>query len=81
MMISPEAFALEHENDSYAELLALRDELIKDMREYESSNEEIEEMRLPSPETIYLMNCQYLGKLCELIAVGYMREFVPLDNE
>jgi len=74
MMIGPESFAKEHENDSYAELLVVRDELIEAMHEYESANEKIEELRYPSPETIYLMHFEYLGKLCELIVNRYRTE-------
>ena len=77
-MISPEYFIKSQcRGKTYAELLEIREELLEEIREFENRIEEVEKVLMcPSPEVIYQMNLQYLGKLCELIAETYNEEFV-----
>lgn len=74
MMDSPEVFADECREKSYRQLLAIRDELIKEIYEFEktgvSSPEDISVIA-PSPETVYRCNLEYLAKICELISEKY----------
>ena len=57
----------EYMNMSYEELLPVRDELIEAIRSFEKNGDSGGGF-MPSPETIYQMHLEYLGKLCELIA-------------
>jgi hypothetical protein len=82
MMISPETFIVEYKNKKYSELIKIRDVLIRDIRRFErKKDEEHKEGNMiiicdPSPEVVYQVNLQYLGKLCELIAEKYNQEYV-----
>ncbi len=70
-MISPEMFAEQHKDKTYAELIEVRDELIDDIKEFETtpSNAESDFVIIcPSPEVVYQMNLEYLSKICMLIA-------------
>ena len=83
MMISSESFIEEHKNKSYKELLVVRDELIKDIIAFEKDTERQGEewMIMPSPEVRYQCNLEYLGRLCQLIADKYNREYVWGDED
>lgn len=83
MMLSPETFIqIECENKSYKELLRIRDSLIRQIRAFEKGKvSEKEYQILPSPETIYRVNLEYLGELCKLISEKYGDEFVWNDSE
>jgi len=78
MMISPEEFISEHAEKRYVELLPIRDVLLQDIRLFEESmGKEDDAVHIhPSPEVIYQMYLQYLGKLCVLIAEKYNEEYV-----
>ena len=78
MMISPEGFISEYTEKCYAELLHIRDELLQDICLFEEivGKENDDVLICPSPEVIYQMNLQYLGKLCGLIAEKYNQEYV-----
>ena len=58
MMISPNAFANEHQGDSYEELLKLREELLIQIRDYEESDKSSSAniASFPTPEVKYMMN-------------------------
>jgi len=83
MMISPEYFIEEQKSKSYQELLAVRDELLSEIRTYENGTDSQNEEWIvnPSPEVVYQCNLMYLGKLCQLIADQYNREFIWDDDE
>ena len=81
MMMSPESFVGQYEESTYDELLEIREQLLEEIYYYEKGTDEGEEMILPSPETRYLLNLEYLGKLCELIIQKYREKYVPLDEE
>ena len=80
MMISPEVYVSMQKDKSYEELIQIREELIEDIKEFEKNPDQTCFMH-PSPEVIYQVNLQYLGKLCELIAEKYKEEFVNGDEE
>ena len=69
-MISPEAFVDEYRDMPYEELLPVRDELIEDIKDFEVHGGGDTGMH-PSPDVIYQVNLEYLGKLCALIADKY----------
>ncbi len=69
-MISPEAYVDEYKDMSYEELLPIRDELIEDIKDFEKHGGGDTEIH-PSPDVMYQVNLEYLGKLCELIADKY----------
>lgn len=82
MMISPQLFLSEHEEDSYDQLIVLRDMLIADIRAFESKQiPDAQRVICPSPEVIYQMNLQYLSALCSYIADRYNAEFINCDDE
>ena len=75
MMIAPETFVNMHKDETYEELLELRDELIDEIIEFEESTGAVSEILImPSPDVIYQMNLEYLGKLCELISEKYRQK-------
>ena len=82
-MISPKTFIeLECKGKTYKELTKIRDELIKDIFEFEKGKMTAQDYRiLPSPETVYEMNLEYLGELCKLISETYAEETAKEDEE
>ena len=77
MMISPEMFIEMYKDKKYKELLPIRDELIQDIRDFEEEAYDPKEALIdPSPDVVYQMNLEYLGKLCELISKKYNKEYV-----
>lgn len=77
MMISPDMFVNRYRFMKYKELLPVRDELIKSIREFETKTYDPEMDRIcPSPEVKYQMHLEYLGKLCLLISEKYNEEIV-----
>ena len=77
MMISPEGFIEKYKNMSYLELLLVHEKLIKELHAFEDHSYDPKlNMIHPSPEVIYQCNLEYLGRLCELIAEKYNKEFV-----
>ncbi len=77
MMMSPDSFTEEHKDKSYKELLTVRDELLDEIRAFEDQTYDPElDLVHPSPAVTYQCNLEYLGKLCELIAEKYNREYV-----
>ena len=77
MMISPDGFIAKHEYKSYAELLPLRDRLIKDIQYFEKHRDEESKIKMrPSPEVIYQCKLLYLSKLNELVMEKYNEEYI-----
>ena len=69
MLMSTATFIEENKDKSYEELIVIRDQLIDDIRYYETHADENEEMmRFPSPRDVYLYNLEYLVGVCELIS-------------
>lgn len=76
MMISPESFIENLKDKSYSELLEERENLFKKIYSFENETNKSKEIFIsPSPEVRYQVNLQYLGKLCELIAIKYNKEY------
>ena len=73
MVLSPNEFANEHQDDSYEELLELRESLLASIYKYEKENEkkEFNPANFPSPETKYLIDLQCLARICNFIAKRY----------
>ena len=77
MMISPDMFVNRYRFMKYKELLPVRDELIKSIREFENKTYDPEMDRFfPSQEVQYQMHLEYLGQLCVLISEKYNQEIV-----
>lgn len=77
MMSSPDYFILRHKNDSYEQLLSLRDQLFRKIRAFENQQIPEDQWRIhPSPEVVYQMNLKYLGVLCDYISDRYNTEYV-----
>ena len=75
MMISPESFAEMHQGKSLKELIAVRDELMKEIKDYESGKiPEEEYLVLPSPEVRYSCNLEYMTEICRLVEAAYRAE-------
>ena len=82
MMMSPDCFIVELKYKSYAELLPVRDRLIREIHSFEKHSKDTEAAMIhPSPEVIYQCNLMYLGKLCELIAEKYNEEYIRGKTE
>jgi hypothetical protein len=83
MMVSPNYFVEMHKNESYEQLLKVRDELLVDIYGFEEAarKNQIEHTICPSPEVIYQCNLEYLGSLCNLISPKYNEEYISRDDE
>lgn len=78
MMVSPNSFANEHQNDTYEELVQLRAELMEQILEYEKEDSKNKGnwTSFPTPDVKYMMNLQYLARVCNFIAKKYNEDFV-----
>ena len=81
MMMSPHSLIMEHENDSFEELIELRDEIyagIKNLEKmaYDKSKSDKAWMINPSPEVIYQVELEYLITLSQFIKKKYHNEIV-----
>lgn len=78
MMKSPNSFANEHQNDTYEELVELRGELLAQITKYEKeqSKDKGNWTNFPTPDVMYMMNLQYLARICNFIAKKYNEDFV-----
>ncbi|MCR4880785.1 MAG: hypothetical protein K6A44_02385 [bacterium] len=85
MMISPQAYVDELENETYEKLIKERDKLIRDVRYFEKHREEImnndTERICPSPDVVYQMNLEYLGALCMQISKKFNEKYEQEDEE
>ncbi len=81
MMISPDGFLMMHEFKTYAELLLVRDDLIREIQDFEKHPRDPEEVIMhPSPEVRYQCNLLYLSKISELIMEKHNQEYIRGDN-
>ena len=70
MMVSPNFYREECSSLSLDKLKLKRDELLKDIKNYEDNKIPEDEMFVkPSPETRYKMNNEYLKEILELIII------------
>ena len=69
MMIDPKIYSQSIRNESLSELKKERNNLIKQIREYENAMDDDNILMIsdPDPETIYLNNHLYLAEVCRLI--------------
>ncbi len=82
MMISPNSFYENHKDDSYEELLKVRDEIIEEIWKYEHNKVSKEEYGIcPSPQTVYWCNLEYLVEACKLVESAYSALQEEDDNE
>ena len=86
MMISPEMYVEEHNNDSFEKLIEERDELIQIIKELETivfdeSKDDPAWQFRPGPDVRYQMNLEYLSALCKYIKDKYNKEIVWGETE
>lgn len=78
MMKSVESFKEQYKDQSYSQLIQIRDEILKSIIQFEKDeNLYCDSMMEPSPNTIYQMNLLYLSCLSELI----VEKFNQLDSK
>jgi len=77
MKITPEEFVQNNKDKSYEELLAVRDELITVIQNFETDTEQDPEdvLTYPLPDGNYYCNLKLLGGLCDLIADKFGKEY------
>ena len=76
MMMSPQSFVNQHADKPYRELLLVRDELLEDIRAFETEPYDAKKDLLNPPKAfVYIINLEYLEKLLELIAEKYSQEY------
>lgn len=85
MMISLDLYLNDHSEDSYEELIAEREKLIAEIRDFEQRDRAANQsedfvMVCPDPEVVYQTNLQYLSVLCRRISEVYNRDFVWGDD-
>jgi hypothetical protein len=84
MMKSPDLFQEEHEQDTYEELLKVRERLLAEIYAFENAASEPEtESQIfvaPSPDVVYQCNLGYLAKTAELLAKKY-REMINRPDD
>ena len=78
MMVSPEGYIEMLKDKSYMGLMKERDSLLREIRRFEKDKDQSGEEWIvnPSPDVRYQMNLQYIGKICDLMARVYNREYV-----
>ena len=82
MMISPNGFAEDNKGKSYEELIAVRDELMEEIKAFEEGTIPQEEYAIcPSPDTRYWCNLKYMIEICKLIDEAYNTEDEEDDEE
>ena len=79
MMFSLETFVELHKDETYAELIETRNELIADIRQFEldlekEENGELRVIICPSPDVVYQMHLEYLSQICLLIVQRFQEE-------
>ena len=78
MMISPESYIEKLQDNSYEELLKVRDRLIRKVRHFEKHKAEIMNQELvihPSPDVVYQWNLEALGMLFKLLQEKFNEEY------
>ena len=82
MMVSPDWYKNELKKKTYKELLTEKDELLKEISDFETimksnnkSDLDFESDFCPSPDVVYQCNLLYLSKLCELMADKFNEEY------
>lgn len=86
MMMSPEAYVYSHRDDSIADLIKERNNLIKEMIELEKivfdpNKTSPEWLTIPGPDVQYSFCCCYLSEICKLIRDKYNSEFDEEESE
>lgn len=86
MMIAPRTFVDEYRNCSYAELIDVRNDLIKDILEFEHDEkigfrDEGRWGRCPNPQVVYRMNMAYLQELLKLMQDKYDEETIMVNDK
>lgn len=86
MMISPQSYVKEHENDTFEELIKERNELVKSIKRLEKKlfseekmNEEV--MVCPGPDVEYQVELMYLAELCNFMGEKFNKEIVWGEEE
>jgi len=81
MLISSETLIDRDKDKTYEELLAIRDELIEEIKEFEKEKgpNHIKIYTMPSQELIYENNLKYLGGICLLISEKFGSEKLSQD--
>lgn len=86
MMISPQSYVKEHENDTFEELNKERNELVKSIKRLEKKlfseekmNEEV--MVCPGTDVEYQMDLLYLAELCNFMSEKFNKEIVWGEEE
>ena len=78
MILDSKSYRKEFEYSSLEKVLQERDRIIKFMKDFE--NDELPEKyyeREPSPETVYLLNIDYLKEICDLIKIKMQKKEDP----
>ena len=81
MRIDAGLFKSIHANDSYEELLAVREELLEEIRGFEEDPVYSGLYMDSSPWDAYLSNLECLEILCGLIRETFAKEFLEEDGE
>ena len=81
MMLSPNYYAEEHENDSFEEMINERKRLIEELGELEkiAYDEERTDSAWgihPGPDVQYQMTLEYLSQICILLKEKYNRVII-----
>ena len=73
MMVSPDSYVSEFADKTYEEILAEKDRLVKEIKEYENKSQDLEPPVFisPSPDTRYKVNLLYLAEICKLLEKKY----------
>lgn len=85
MMIAPATFIDQYRNCTYAQLIKVRNELWKEILDYETEaktglREGERWMMNPSPDALYYMNQKYLQELLQLMSEKYEEGVILVDE-
>ena len=86
MMISPQGYISEHEEDSFEDLIKERNSLVKEIKQLEKivfAKDKTDDswMVHPGPDVRYQVYLEYLAELCRFLGDKYNREIVWGDEE
>lgn len=74
-MISPEGYRMDHESDSWEELLKERSRLLRSLERYELCCDERDDREMcPSASLVYQFELEFLRELCDLTRIAMCRE-------
>lgn len=80
MMMSPKTYANEHKNDSFEEIIEMRNDLVDELKDlekivFDKEKKDDEWSICPGPDVQYQMTLEYLAEVCVMLGEKYNKEY------